>query len=426
MGWLRSDDPPETPVSSQSAALSARATAPVAVTGRVFDQSGTPIPGALVFATPPAGVRHLPPTVCPGEGANPDPGPPPDEAAAGAVTVADGNGAFHLSLPPGAWAISATATGHFTGPAAGQLLTVPDSGLTGIELRLDRPTVWIAGTVSNIQSRPVTGGTIHARGSGGHWAQTAIDARGTYTLPVTPGVWSVSASPPPGETTWLTTGRTGLTISGDAPTATVNLTVTAAVATLTGMVERSGGEAVTRAHISAGQIVTGTVGAGFVTNGTVVDASGAYTLPLGTGEWVISTMASDPERHLPAVLSLVPVATPGPLTWTITLHPAAHCVTGALTDFAGTPAPHGFVLGLTETDSGVALELGRPAASGVYSLPVPAGQWVLGAADRTNPAVVFVTRTVSLPPDPSGVDFQLRAPYTYLLPLAVRQGSVGW
>lgn len=119
------------------------------------------------------------------------------------------------------------------------------------------------------------------RGAGGNWSQ--VDSNGRYSLRVTPGTLRVSVY---GSSTYGSLEQT-VTVKEDE-TVTVNFTMLARNATITGLVKDNNSAAVSNVYCSA----WGKNGPGWGSGNT--DGTGRYTMNVTPGDWMVSCSPGAP------------------------------------------------------------------------------------------------------------------------------------
>jgi len=205
----------------------------VVLSGRVLDASGGPIPGARVRAQPGGGALQA--MMFSGE--PPRELPPPTEV--GAVAVADGEGQYQLTAPPGFLAITAQADGYVPGRA---LLSMAGPKTHDFHLI---PATTIAGrVVRKGTGQPVPGARIRARTAS---STTEVEgaADGTFLIgPVDPGSYQLLASAGP------LAGRLSTPVLARVATRVDGVVIEIDRArTVTGQVRRTGGQPVNGAQV---------------------------------------------------------------------------------------------------------------------------------------------------------------------------------
>jgi protocatechuate 3,4-dioxygenase beta subunit len=127
-------------------------TRPAEVGGRVIDQDGRPIPGALVSIA----MRNLARGERSVAGASPEP----------ITDTADQDGRWSASsLPPGRYTVSATARGHLPATVDPLVLGAGEAR-RGLDLTLVRGGRTLKGTVSDIGGGPIAGALVRATSVG--------------------------------------------------------------------------------------------------------------------------------------------------------------------------------------------------------------------------------------------------------------------
>jgi len=308
------------------------------IAGTVSDYDGTPIDAAVVGASP-----------------------------GGYATTTNATGAYSLTVPAGTYEVRATKAGYPT-PAA-QTVIVPPSR-TGIDFRFSQQAL-IGGKARDFQGNLVQGAIVNA--VPGNYT-TATDARGVYTLTVTAGTYTLSASKaclpnPPTQTVTVPPNRTDVDWAFGQTYA------------IRGSVREHDGTPVAAARISSapGGCWTDT------------DAIGAYTLSLGAGTYDISVS----KEGYPS-LPLRTVTVPPELSGIDFVYAQRNVIGGTVRDFDGTPVADALV----SASPGSYSTLSDPA--GVYTLTVPPGTYTISASKPGYPAPAPQSATV--PPDRTDVN----------------------
>ena len=308
------------------------------IAGRVSDFDGTPILGAVIGASP-----------------------------GGYATTSDSSGAYSLTMAAGTYEVRATKSGYPTPPA--QTVSVPPSH-TDINFRFSQQAL-IGGKARDFLGNPVQGAIVSAS-PGNH--STGTDASGAYTLTVTAGTYTLSASKaclpnPPTQTATVPPDRTDVdwTFGQTYP--------------ISGSVREFDGAPVPGARVSSAP------GGCW----TETDASGAYTLNLGSGTYDISVSK---QGYLS--LPLRTVSVPPERSGIDFVFPQRNIIGGTVRDFDGTPTADVLVSASPGSYSTLS------DASGVYTLTVSPGTYSVSASKPGYPSPQ--PQSVTVPPNRTDVN----------------------
>ncbi len=246
-------------------------TRPADVSGRVLDQDGRPIPGALVSIA----MRNL------ARGERSVPGQSPEPL----TDTADAEGRWSAAgLPPGRYTVSASARGHL--PATVDPLVLGAGEMRrGLDLTLVRGGRTLSGTVSDIGGGPIEGALVRATSVGdGNVFQlfrapfTAVSgADGRYALTLPDGAYLLEAM----HVDYVSDSRT-TELRGADRTQDFTLTpgaVVTGVVRMRGSDEPVAGATVTRRSEGAGGGGGGGLDlAALGLSGATTDAEGRFTL----------------------------------------------------------------------------------------------------------------------------------------------------
>ena len=214
-----------------------------AISGNVTDSTGAPIANATV-------------------------------SYSGGSTTATTNssGAYTLSVAPGTYSVTATATGYQSSTQSS--VTVSSGAATPINFSLSQSVGTISGTVTTSTGAAIANATVSY--SGGPTTATT-NSSGAYTLSVAPGTYSVTAT----ATGYQTSTQSNVTVALGTTT-TANFSLTQTVGTISGTVTSSTGTAIANATVSySGGSATATT-----------NSSGAYTLSVAPGTYSVTATAT--------------------------------------------------------------------------------------------------------------------------------------
>lgn len=418
---------------ASSAGSTIGASAVVSVTGRVVDPSGNGIADAEVYAnrvttftptgtTCPAGSGTGTPTPIPTPTmtATPFGTPPPSGEVPNLVfTTAGPDGSFDLTLSTGDWFLGTTKAGLLSGGGSSQRLPVQSSNITTVTLTLLPPTNTINGVLRYSNGTPVTStfplavsgfgsrtspdGTLEFFNASGK----IVTSTGVYSIGVVTGTWEIF-SPFVFGTSEVRTGVSNISVTAGV-NPNVDIMLREANAPISGRVVNDLGTPIAGASINANLVVS--AGQPSVTtafSGTVAGSDGTFSLPLFAGLWDLIVVSRT---------TALQYATPGDLRITapssgqvITLLREVNCIQGRVTDPNGNPASTAFIQGRYQPpgQSYSYSTFSSPDAAGNYALPVGPGTWEVRAGANMT-FTHSVTRTVTVPPDQTGVDLQLQA-----------------
>lgn len=226
---------------------------------------------------------------------------------AGTTTGSDGS--FTLSVTSGAWGVRVEPSTNWDCAAADWINPDPETIVEfsedateqteTVNFTVQKATAKIKGTVKLKSGEAVTNGNVNAnaqaQGGMGFWANAQIKADGSYTLNLVGGKYNLNV--------WTQDQRlfaknVDVTV-GENETKTVNFTMDAKLAHITGTVTDKAGKALPNVQIN-GNLECGPNGCAGWSN-TKTDASGAFDLAASPGRWFLNVDTS--RDSLPYVYS---------------------------------------------------------------------------------------------------------------------------
>lgn len=226
---------------------------------------------------------------------------------AGTTTGSDGS--FTLSVTSGAWGVRVEPSNNWDCPAADWINPDPETVVEfsedateqteTVNFTVRKATAKVKGTVKTKSGEAVTNGNVNAnaqvQGGMGFWANAQIKADGSYTLNLVPGKYNLNV--------WTQDQRLfarNVDISiEENETKTVDFTMGAKLAHITGTVTDKAGKALPNVQIN-GNLECGPNGCAGWSN-TRTDANGAFDLAASPGRWFLNVDTS--RDNLPYVYS---------------------------------------------------------------------------------------------------------------------------
>ena len=337
-----------------------------------------------------------------------------------ASTNTDPSGNYSLFVPDGTWVIAAQPPSVDTTDATTSILVtvtlgVITSGPNPPDITLQAAN--LSGTVT--ESATAGGGAaqntnVQAAQNGFTGTFTQTDSTGHYRMFVPNGTWTVTATPPSGDTTDAATSIT-VTVAGGVISSGPNPpNITLQVANLTGTVTESataGGGSAQNTNVNAQQQNSFT---GF---NTQTDSSGHYGLFVPDGTWVITAQPPSSDTTDATTTITVTVTSgsisSGPNPPNITLEAANLSGTVTESATAGGGAAQNTNVQAQQQNSFNGTNT-QTDSSGHYRMFVPDGTWVITAqppsSDTTDaPTTITVTVTsgaISSGPNPPDITLQ--------------------
>ncbi len=341
---------------------------PTPIGGRVVDdETGRGIPGALVSLT----EKSL------DGGAFGRPGQTPAPLTA----VTDETGAWrYLRLPPGRYAIGATAARYVPG-TLDNVTILPNQGRDDLVIRLRAGGHALTGTVSDIGGGPIGGATVRAiplsKASVMNlpWANfaTVTDADGTYSLHLDSGVYQLTVAHPD----YVEAERT--TELRDGPRRE-DFKLSPGAAIFGQVVTRADGEPVPDALVTETSAMGGFFLSGVGFGGATTDDQGNFVLRgLKSGALELRAVARGYTSTAPTI---VEVGIGEQVTGVIVMVDKAYNISGTVVREGTEETPvEGVLVGAYNFRPGAALVATRQTASdGFFEiLGVPTGSYVMGA-----------------------------------------------
>jgi uncharacterized membrane protein len=288
------------------------------------------------------------------------------------TTTTDTSGNYIITIDPGPYTVTASATGYNTDSAS---VIVTSGGTVTQDFHLTPAPGTIAGTVTDVNSAaPISGATIKAG-----LKTTTTDTSGNYIITIDPGPYTVIAS------------ATGYNTASSSVTVTSGGTVTRDFALIPvggGIILGTIKGTVTNAT-SLAPISGATVTAGGITRTT--DANGNYIISIGPGTYTVKASATGYNSASASVI----VTSGGTVTRDFALTPGFTATKDfRLTnvDFASSPAQLGALLPQNGGDYNVSYVLNR---KGMVSGTSPKEVYGMITVNGTGVADVIVNDTFS-------------------------------
>ncbi len=233
-----------------------------ALQGRVTDEAGRPLAGVGVEAVN---------AICDGVGGGVGRAVPGENFVRTAT-----DGTYRISLPSGSYFVRVQHPGYL---AALRLVALPEDSAEAVQadVTLELLPYVISGQVRDGAGRPAQGAAVQVAACGGAF-QTATDATGTYTLPVSAGTYRVEAW----VLAWPKPVHSGVR-QVSAPPSAVNVDIlveSPTYYTVRGRVTDAEGWPIENAHV---RTLSGAPDFGYAST----DAAGAYALTLRAGSYLI-------------------------------------------------------------------------------------------------------------------------------------------
>lgn len=283
------------------------------------------------------------------------------------------DGSFVAKVTAGTYYVSIyVQDGNLTAPQLSSLSVVSGETKDIGTITLVAATKTITGTIMFSDGRPVTDASVGAfQKSSQQWMDARVDSNGSYAMKVRGGSWEVSLHPTSQTSQWNFGQEPKLaTFKGDTAleTITLNFTVAATDATITGKVVKPDGTAPSRDTVYVN--VEGSEGKNF---GGSVDSTGAFRMPVTAGTYRFSVWSQDP-KFSASPIPLVTVAQ-GSLVDVGTTHLVEKVdhIKGTVRDSAGKG------LGMIEVNAwmpqGSAYVSTKTDSAGSFDLLVMPGEW---------------------------------------------------
>jgi uncharacterized membrane protein len=188
-----------------------------------------------------------------------------------ATATTNASGGYTLSVVPGTYSVTGTATGYLSATQPG--VSVAAGATTTLNFALTQSGT-ISGTVTNAAGVGIGNATVSY--SGGATTATT-NSSGGYTLSVTPGTYSVTAT----ASGYQSSTQQNISVSMGG-TATVNFSLSSTMGTISGTVSNATGTGIANATVSySGGSTTATT-----------SSSGAYTLSVTPGTYSVTATAA--------------------------------------------------------------------------------------------------------------------------------------
>jgi hypothetical protein len=340
---------------------------PVTASGIVQDKSNNPVSAANVSFTNTSNSSIL-----------------------SAATSSSGN--YSISIPRGNYSVTADKPGYLSPPAISVTADSVNIQIPAIILTYDNAV--ISGKVFNDNNEPVQLANLTAS-KGTITQQTATDGSGNYSFNLSSGQWTISVS----KTGFISPAPKIINLSPGDNLQGQNFTLVPHANQVSGtvykIVTNSQGQTspvpfpgvTVAASPDAGQTVT-----------AVSDASGQYTLNLGSGSWSINASQTSYFSGNPVRMTLTIAQTISGVDFTLTPNPSS--VSGIITDPGGSSIEGAavFVQNIGTTNS---------LSSGSYLLSLPAGSFPLNCSKQGYISPSPVNINLNPGQNLTGINFQL-------------------
>jgi protocatechuate 3,4-dioxygenase beta subunit len=305
-------------------------------------------------------------------------------------TSTDAAGAYSMTLPAGVYWVDTNENGGFSS-APPEEVDLRTNTTAPIDFVVEARAYDIRGVVLDVNGQPVPGASVSADFCD-LFLLTQTDATGAYTLPVSAGVFDVSAR----KDGYTSSGRRTVTAPPSANGVDFTLTpMPQPNLRIIGRVTENQNQPLTNVHVWAS-------GAGG-SAGAFTAADGVYTLTVAAGQYSVTAFKSYYALPQPQIVT-VPPDQPN-VNFALSPLPRIHSIQGRVLDQDGRPANSAtvnfFIPGILDI-----VESRRVYYDGSYSITVPAGVYrmvVVGTGYLPSQPV-----TVTVPPSATGIDFAIR------------------
>lgn len=306
------------------------------------------------------------------------------------LTSTDATGAYSMTLPAGVYWVNTRETGGFAS-APPEEVDLRTNTSAQIDFTIEARVHDIRGVVREPNGQPVPDANVSADFCDLFFL-TQTDATGSYTLPVSAGVFDVSAR----QDGYTSSGRRMVTAPPDATGVDFTLTpMQMPNLRITGRVTDDQNQPLTNVHVWA----DGPTGRA----GSFTAADGGYTLTVAAGQYSVTAFKSYYAQPQPQLITAPPDQTN--VNFVLSPLPRTHSIQGRVLDQDGRPANSAtvnfFLPGVLD------IVESRPVYhDGAYSITVPAGTYrmiVVGTGYVPSQPV-----TVTVPPGATGIDFMIR------------------
>ena len=306
------------------------------------------------------------------------------------IAWTDVAGAYSMTVPAGVyWVDTSVDDGYASAPP--EEVDLHANLSRQVDFAVEARAYGIQGVVRDTNGQPVPGATVSADFCD-LFLLTQTDATGAYTLPVSAGVFDVSAR----KDGYISSGRRTLSVPPSANGVDFTLTpMPQPNLRIIGRVTNNQNQPLTNVHVWAN-------GAGGIA-GAFTAADGVYTLTVAAGQYNVTAFKSYYAPPQPQIVTVPP----DQMNVNFVLSPLLrnHTIQGHVLDQDGRPANSAtvnfFIPGILDI-----VESRRVYHNGAYSITVPAGTYrmvVVGTGYLPSQPV-----TVTVPPSATGIDFTIR------------------
>jgi hypothetical protein len=302
------------------------------------------------------------------------------------------SGSYSISIPRGNYSVTADKPGYLSPPAISVAADSVNIQLLPIILTYDNAV--IAGKVFNDNNEPVQLANLTAS-KGTIIQQTTTDGSGNYSFNLSSGQWTISVS----KTGFISPAPKIFNLSPGDNLQGQNFTLVPHANQVSGIVYKivTNSQGQTSPVPFPGVTVTASPNAGQPVT-AVSDASGQYTLNLGSGSWSINASQTGYSSGNPVQMTLTIAQTISGVDFTLTPNPSS--VSGVITDPGGAAIEGAavFVQNIGTTNS---------LSSGTYLLSLPAGSFALNCSKQGYISPTPVNINLNPGQNLTGINFQL-------------------
>lgn len=292
-------------------------------------------------------------------------------------TNIDGSGNFTVLVAKGTYSVSGWVSDNSFAMPVIENVTIGKGETKDIgTITLISKTDSIIGKVSDSAGNPVVGVFISAYMNNGSndWANTSTDSSGRYTLKVRPGIWQVSAWPPPNSSSVNTGKPVAVTVTSGV-TASQDFTFQTATNTINGTIVDPQGNPITNLN----PWVSANDGSQQWSNIGASSQNGIFTLKVPKGKWTVSSYiySSDYTSPDPVVVSF----DGDNQSTSITLRAIKNdsTISGSVYDSEGNKVTGKYVsIWATKGRQGSWQQASYNQSDGTYSIKVSTGRWAIG------------------------------------------------
>jgi hypothetical protein len=287
------------------------------------------------------------------------------------TAATNSSGAYTLSVAPGTYNVTATATGYQSSTQSN--IIVSSGAATPVNFSLSQNVGTLSGTVTSSTGTAIANATISY--TGGSTAATT-NSSGAYTLSVAPGTYTVTVT----ATSYQPSAQSNVTVTLGTTT-TANFSLTLAPGTIAGTVTSSAGAAIANSMVSySGGSTTATT-----------NSSGAYTLSVAPGTYSVTATATG-YQSLTQANVIVSAATTTTANFSLTQTPGT--ISGTVTSSTGVAIANSTVSysgGSTTATTNSSGAYTLSVAPGTYSATATAG----GYQSSTHANITVIAGTTS-------------------------------